>query len=391
MRRLRPVAAILVVAVCAVYVALGARQPWDFETYFFAAKALREGLDPYRLASLSAAAGRPVGLPFLYPPAILLPFLPLSLLPVEAAGYVWLAIQCLLAIVLVRLWRAHFIPDAPADLLVLTALLGFNAALLWALRTGNLALFEASLLWGGFAALKRGRLSAAAALIALGGWIKVLPLAFLSLVLAAPARARDRARAILVAGLVLAAVSLPHANLLPDWAAAVERSLAAGRPTGEANPSLLGLLDGWTAGGTWLAGPGKRTALGLYAAFGAAILAFSARPFGRLRREGATPGWIMLGVLAWLLISPRVMVYSWVMAVPPAIYVIRRHIGGQPLRSLAYGCVVLQGFARFLPGPPPRALHGLSFFLLLGLWGIAVAAPVASRAGPADKSPHPNR
>jgi Glycosyltransferase family 87 len=369
---LRPAALVLVAAVCAYYVALGTRNAWDLETYYFAARALREGLDPYRLASLSAIAGKSIELPFLYPPAVLSLFLPLTPFPVQAATYLWLGAQCALALGLVWLWRKQFLPDTPLDLLVLVTLLGFNAALLWALRTGNLALLTTVLLWAGLVAYARGRLTAAAVLIAIGGAFKIIPLVLLALVALGPVgRGKDRAAAVICAGLVLAALLAVSWPLLPEWAGAVQRSLAFERPTGEVNPSLLGLLDGWTPRG----GAGGGPALAVYAVFSLAILGLSIRPLARLRRDGASDAWIMLGVLVWLLVSPRVMVYSWVMAVPPAVFIIRRRVGSHALRSLAYGCVVLQGVARFLPGPPPGSLAGLSFFVALGLWALALGLP----------------
>lgn len=382
MKWLRRGVLLLVVAVSAVYVALGARTPWDFEIYYYAGRAVRVGLDPYDPSSLGAVAGKMFELPFVYPPAALLLFGPLSHLPVGAAGYLWLGVQCLLALALFLLWRKYFLPEVPPDLLLVVTLLGFNAALLWALRTGNLAVLEAALLWGGFAALARGRLAVAGALIALGGVFKLLPLAFLALVAAAPGAARDRARALLAAALVLAATLLLGGPLLPGWAAGVARAITLHRPTGEVNPTLFGLLDGWVSGAGWNEGAARWLVPAICAAFGAAVLAFSARPFARLRREGRPADWILFAVLVWLLLSPRVMVYSWVVAVAPAIHVIRTRLRPGPLRPAAYGLLLLQGMARFLPGPPPKALAGLSFLLLAGLWGLAVAAPAGRSAEP---------
>lgn len=375
-RWLRPATLVLVAAACAYYVALGTRNAWDLETYYFAARALREGLDPYRLASLGAVAGKSIELPFLYPPAVLSLFLPLTLFPVQAATYLWLGAQCALAIGLVWLWRKQFLPDTRPDLLLLITLLGFNAALLWALRTGNLALLTTVLLWAGLAAYARGRVTVAAVLIALGGAFKILPLALLALVALGPVgRGKNRAKAVILGGLAMAALLAVSWPLVPEWVGAVQRSLALERPTGEVNPSLLGLLDGWTTRGGLPGAAGTDLAPAVYAVFSLAILGLSIRPMARLRREGARDAWIMLGVLLWLLVSPRVMVYSWVMAVPPAVFFIRRRVGSPTLRSLAYGCVVLQGAARFLPGPPPAVLAGLSFFIALGVWALAVGMP----------------
>src|SRR5690349_20456158 len=66
---------------------------WDFRVYLAAAQAARRGLDPYVAANLAAASGRPVTLPFLYPPVALLPFLALSHLPVPVACAAWVALK----------------------------------------------------------------------------------------------------------------------------------------------------------------------------------------------------------------------------------------------------------------------------------------------------------
>src|SRR6185295_6809143 len=142
----------LVAGIAVVYVGAGARHPWDFETYYHAASAYRVGLDPYQLQSLTSVAGRPVELPFLYPPATLLLFVPFSHLPLGAAIVAWLTIQCLLAGILLWIWWRTFLRSVAPDLLVVVALLGFDVALLWNLRTGNVALAEQVLLWAGLAA-----------------------------------------------------------------------------------------------------------------------------------------------------------------------------------------------------------------------------------------------
>lgn len=75
--------------------------PVDFGAYFGAAVALREGRTPYADALAWKAAGYATGSParqptaqtaYVYPPALALVLLPLTVLPVQAASAVWLAI-----------------------------------------------------------------------------------------------------------------------------------------------------------------------------------------------------------------------------------------------------------------------------------------------------------
>jgi hypothetical protein len=82
------------------YVALGAANQWDFETYYYATVAFRAGLDPYSLEALSKVAGRAIELPFLYAPVTLLAFVPLTHLPIQVAAGVWLGLKCLVAVAL---------------------------------------------------------------------------------------------------------------------------------------------------------------------------------------------------------------------------------------------------------------------------------------------------
>src|SRR5437773_4064188 len=154
----------LVVGVAAAYVGMGASHQWDFETYYYAATALRTGLNPHEPGVLSTVAGRPIELPFLYPSISLLVFLPLSTLPLKLASLGWLGFQCLLAATLISIWRREFLSSIAPDLLLTVALLGYDLALLWGLRTGNISLLEQALLWMGFAAYARGKLWVAAAL-----------------------------------------------------------------------------------------------------------------------------------------------------------------------------------------------------------------------------------
>ena len=53
---------ILIVGVSVAYVLAGARQPWDFQIYYYASSAYRSGLDPYSTTALSGVAGKHVEL-----------------------------------------------------------------------------------------------------------------------------------------------------------------------------------------------------------------------------------------------------------------------------------------------------------------------------------------
>src|SRR5207249_3288774 len=117
----------------------------DLRAYLSAARAAASGFDPYRVEHLMAVAGRHVA-PFVYPPVTLPPFL---LLAKGAAGatWLWIGMNVALLVGLVLAWRRWWVPQTSLLALALVAVLGWNASALWELRTGNVALVEAALVW----------------------------------------------------------------------------------------------------------------------------------------------------------------------------------------------------------------------------------------------------
>ncbi len=144
-----------------IVLARPAKYQWDFRTYFYAAQLLIEGRDPYDLGALmrlSAAYGVHDSNvhPFIYPVHALLWFLPLSELGYHAAYYSYLALKLgviIAFLVIVRTWIKDRWWRALTPLL---ALLFFGGAIPSDLRTGNVALFEATLVLTGFVLLQRG-------------------------------------------------------------------------------------------------------------------------------------------------------------------------------------------------------------------------------------------
>ena len=67
---------------------------WDFKSYMLAARAALAGLDPYQIDALSAIAGKPVAIPFLYPPIALVPFVTMVPLSPDIAAMAWIAFKC---------------------------------------------------------------------------------------------------------------------------------------------------------------------------------------------------------------------------------------------------------------------------------------------------------
>jgi hypothetical protein len=357
-------------------VALGASNPWDFQTYYYAAHACRAHLNPYDIGALSAVAGKPVALPFVYPPVALLPFLLLSFLPLPVASLVWLGLKVCLLVALLAIWRREFLREVPDGAMLGVALFGFNAAALWDLRAGNVATVETFLLWTGVLSYVRGKTVCSARRIAAASAFKIAPIAFLGMLLVGSASRKKKALAIGVGVALLAALLAVSWPITVEWARAFPRAIAAARPTGEINPSALGILDG-------ILGERHRAlALPLFGLY-ALIITLAATPaIRKLRKMGCSEEWVMLAITLWILLSPRVMIYSYLLMAAPALFVVRNAISGPGARALGYFLLMAQGLVRLLPGQPPAALAEGPFILTIVVFAILVARIRGGEDGP---------
>ena len=382
-RVFRLVLLVLIAGLAVAYVALGARQQWDFETYYYAGAAYRAGLNPYALDALSSVAGKTVELPFLYPPVTLAIFVPLSLLSIHLAAGLWLGLKSLLLVFLVWLWGREFLGGLGLTVLLSTTLLGFNLAVLWDLRTGNVAIIEAAILWLAFTNYIRRRLLLTALLIALASAFKLLPILLLGVIAMSrqPAKVRLRWMAVGVA-VLLTLVAWPT-PLLPGSISALSSASVGNRPYGDINPSALGMADWFVSTIELPASAGPVVSVMLYLAYCAAILASGLRILFREYESDSRVDQVISIVLLWLLLSPRVMVYSYVMAIVPVLYVVQKRVQSLGWRAAAIALLLAEGIVRLLPGRPPAILGPLSFLLLLGAWLLWIRTPSTEGQGKA--------
>ena len=351
----------------------GVRLQWDFRVYLEAARAALAGFDPYRVENLIGISGRPIPLPFLYPPAALAPFLALAALQEPAALALWMGLKVLLVTFLVVLWKRVFVPRAGWFTVALVAVFGSNAAALWDLRSGNVALVEAALIWGGLACFVAGRRRAFAALIVLAATFKLAPAAFLLLLLVPTRGARARPGLLAAAVLALGAiVFLPlAAGPAAHWRGFLGGSLGGAFPVGAANPSGFAYLAERLGGvsalviGCWL---GWLLGLGL----------LSGGTLRALGRAGDARAWSIAAVALYMVAHPRPMAYGWVLAGGALVALIR---AGAPTPIARAGLVLLvcgQGllWALQIASDAPivvyaPVLFGAGLWLLASLQGAA--------------------
>jgi len=166
----------------------------------------------------------------------------------------------------------------------------------------------------------------------------------------------------LLAGLLIA--SWP---LTVKWVATLARSLASDRQTGEVNPSALGILDGI------LGVKHRALALSLFVLYDCAVALAAFPLIRRLSQRGSPEEWVMVAITLWILLSPRVMIYSYVLMIVPALFVLRHGIAGPLARALGYVLLMVQGLIRLLPGRPPAALAEGPFLLTLAIFALLLA------------------
>lgn len=361
---------VLLLLLALAIVRLSLQRPWDTETYWYAAKAALQGLNPYDPAHLARLARRPFGMPFLYPPITLPLFMPLTLLPVIPAAEAWVVAKVVLLFVLLQVWRRRFLPGLHPAVLTVAAVFGFNAAVVWDLKTGNIAVPEEVLLWAGFVAYAAGRRRLFAGCIVAAALFKLLPILFLALLWVPGRKGRTDGRLALGALAAWAGLTFLPALIGPAWARDFLHLAPAERPVGTAGPSALGLIDMlWKDRPGPLVAPPYRT-LSLWVGYAAVLIGISVTALRRAWRRGDAAEWVMVAAMLYALLMPRMAAYSYLLAVVPCIALtastFRRIGGGYVVAALISAQAVLAPVFWFDYRDP--WLANLPFLLLLGLW-----------------------
>lgn len=322
---------------------------WDFRSYMLAARAALAGLDPYQIEALSTIAQRPIAIPFLYPPIALVPFVIMVPLSPGIAAMAWIAIKCWILVGLIAMWRRWLVPEAGVLAIALVAVYGWNAAALADLRSGNVALIECALLWTAFLFFIAERRTAFTTLVVAAAVFKVLPAAYLLLLLVPTPRHRpEPARLLWAAATLLALIGAP----LVIGPAARWEGFGSNIPwayaLGDSNPSAFALAV-TVAGAFGVSGEMvKPVATGIWLIYCAALVAVSVPYLKEAWRAKDAMRWVMIAVVLDLLVAPRPMSYGFVRLGPAPLY---------------FGCALL-----------PRPGWGLLIALIFAAQGLALSA-----------------
>jgi hypothetical protein len=322
----------------------------DSYTYYFAAKALARGENPYDTEALQAGAPPEAGFvfPYLYPPLVALLWRPLTPLGPESAHAAVVAGSTLLAVVnLALLWRLVRPPAyAGAWLLAFVALHAVCGPLVSTVRLGQINVALGTLVFGALLCERSDRSAGAGFLLALAILVKVTPFVFLVDLLV---RGRWRTIAWCAASaLALVASTIPVIGVGP-WTAFFDRAFT---PLPFNPPiSLKGILD--ALGRAWAIPRGIQ--LGLVLA-GLSVLLW--RLLRRLPALGSetrdpVPAWAMLALVS-LLAFPLTWHHHYYLALLPFGYFLPRAFERGGRHRWLWTAAALAALLRY-----PGALHPL--------------------------------
>ena len=316
-------------ATCLYSIAGDYHYQWDFHIYYTAAREFAAGRAPY-LHIYPNPWNRSEVFLYNYSPLTLYAFqwaVPFSL---EAAKWIWLGIKLVGLALLLRLWHASFERLNAGWAIVLFLALGFNSALLRDFTAGNISTLEQLGIWLGFGLLIRGRLYAAALVLACVSQFKFLPIAFLVLLLVN--RPREGWKPFALG--CIAFVAVFALNLLMGVGLYHDYILHFADPRNEfdsrgvTNPSSLALFRDLMDATSYTNGLPENVAAGtrIYVLYLILLVLLLIRAVWKRRERlrAADPKLLVYFACAlFTIVSPRVKDYSYILMLIPTLFVVR--------------------------------------------------------------------
>jgi len=300
---------------------------WDFQTYYYAAKAHASDLNPYALINLSEVAHKKIRLRFLYPPVTLWFFRLFALFDYTTAYILYFLFKCFLLLGLVFLWAKVFLSHERDWVFYFFLLFAFNSALYVDLVAGNISLLEQFFIWLAFFFFLKKRFSLFCLCLLGAALFKTTPIVFLALLFFLPGKKKY----------VYAAAALSvfgAANLIfyrTDSLFAAYLFYARRKGPGIFSHSTLGFfldLFGYFKEKEVISVPQALPSLLFYATI-AVVLGVTFFRLKRIRfgRKLEDPRiLIFLVCVIYVLVLPRFKDYSYVLMIVPAYYVIKRFV-----------------------------------------------------------------
>jgi hypothetical protein len=300
---------------------------WDFEVYYYAAKAYRVGLDPYETASLSKMAGKGMPLRFVYPPFLLPAFALFTKTTVVTAKAVYMVCKLCTLAGLLAIWGSLSRNAKETMAIAILFVLGFSATVFADVYAGNVTSFEQILFWLGILAFVKRHLWLYAILLSLSATAKLVPIALLLILLVEGRRAIKP----ILAGLAsFAAVQIASYVAFPKLTSSFIAAAGALDEREHSAPSLLALIGDvfQTLGQIWQWAHPRHSSIVLYSFICALLVGLFLWRSWRigwnvLRTSGS---WFFLSgaILTYLLVLPRLKSYGFYISIPIAGWLLLR-------------------------------------------------------------------
>jgi hypothetical protein len=324
-------ALLLVYGGACAYFVLTPDYQWDYRMKYLSAEAYAKGVNPYDTTAVIKAAGDPDGLVYDYPPLTLKIFALFNGFDYASAARLYLVLKCAMLAVLLVIWRNLFF-DGQTDIAFwLLCLLGFNATIFLDVRAGNISVFEQVGIWLAFYFYTRRNLLLFCALIVLVASFKLLPIAFLALLIFS----EDRKKYAYLAGAAAAFGFIGWLSYTANPAyfrsfinIGVHTSAECG---GIIDPSLgCFFVDISSNSGEILAYKllGQLPLHWLAYAVAATAIVYAGLPsmMRTMRSQEREREKLLVyqACLVYALVCPRFKDYSYILLIPPAYYIMRR-------------------------------------------------------------------
>ena len=295
---------------------------WDTGVYWWAGRAFSAGQSPY-----GAIPGQPVYLHYIYPPLTAAFFAPFGHLSIGVVKVLWIVAKALAFWMTVRLWRRATGVRATIVPPLFFFTFAFGSALLVDFTAGNIAVFEQCVLWYAFAALLARRPWVFVAAVVFIAQFKLTPIFFLGALLVVDERPRWRE---FLGGSVLFGLTLlANFAFYPARVKEFLVGLSSVNERGWGDPATLGVMQDLVDQIRGLGVPiPAATAYALYGAAVAAVFYFSVRWLNRHRSAGTVSRVevVLVTLVVYALVMPRMKDYSYVALLPAAWYVLARPV-----------------------------------------------------------------
>ncbi len=342
--------AISVYAVIVCYNVIAGDKQWDFRTYYFAAQAHSEGVDPYDIENLRALADREISLAYVYPPHTIYAFRPFLLFNFDTAYQLFFFLKLAALAALIYIWYTRFLFDKRfAVILCLLCAFAFRETIIRDLYAGNISVFEQLLLWTAALFFIEKKPFAYCVLIGITALFKFTFIILLFAVLLD----HDRKAVLSFIGVGAAFVAVTLASSLGDPVlfegfVANVASLNEGIPINQASLTLIRDMLRFASEVT--GGEFVRLDSAFHIAFVLFLLIFSFRSVSGYDFKNNRADFIILCFFLYALIMPRMKDYSYVLLIIPCLHVTYRILGTGVTRLLAvfFLCVSFLPYQVFL-------------------------------------------